>query len=119
MANLNDTINYIELPMVKNDETKAFYGQAFGWTFTNWGPDYISFEGAGIDGGFNRESGVPVSAPGVLVILYADDLSVTQANIEQAGGTIVRPIYDFPGGQRFHFQDPNGNELAVWSEPAG
>jgi len=117
MANVNDTINYIELPMSKKAETEAFYKQAFGWSFTDWGPDYISFEGAGIDGGFNRESGVTVSPPGILVILYADSLSVAQANIERAGGTIVRAVYDFPGGQRFHFEDPNGNQLAVWSEP--
>ena len=116
MANVNDTINYIELPMSKKAETQAFYEQAFGWAFTDWGPDYISFDGAGIDGGFNRESSVAVSAPGVLVILYADDLAVTQSLIEKAGGKIVRATYDFPGGRRFHFEDPNGNELAVWSD---
>ena len=116
MTNVNDTINYIELPMIKKTETVAFYKQAFGWSFTDWGPDYISFDGAGIDGGFNRESSLAVSGPGVLVILYADDLSVAQANIEKAGGRIVRPTYDFPGGQRFHFEDPNGNQRAVWSD---
>ena len=116
MANVNDTINYIELPMIKKAETVAFYQQAFGWSFTDWGPDYVSFDGAGIDGGFNRESGVSVAGPGVLVILYSDDLSRTQSNIEKADGKIVRATYNFPGGQRFHFEDPNGNQLAVWSD---
>jgi uncharacterized protein len=116
MTNINHSINYIEFPLVDAAKTKEFYHTAFGWTFTDWGPTYISFSGAGVKGGFNLESGVEPSAPGVLVILYADDLSATEAQIKQAGGEISMPAYAFPGGRRFHFKDPNGNELAVWSE---
>ncbi|MDF1685751.1 MAG: VOC family protein [Parvibaculaceae bacterium] len=116
MAHQPNSINYIEFPMVRNAETKLFYGDVFGWTFTDWGPGYISFEGAGIDGGFNGQSDGHVRAPGVLVVLYASDLLACCAAVEKAGGTILQAIYDFPGGKRFHFEDPNGNELAVWSE---
>ena len=116
MANQNNTINYIELPLSQNAETKAFYGQVFGWDFTDWGPEYLSFSGAGIDGGFNGESKVEATRPGVLVVLYAKDLTGTMQAILAAGGRILQAIYEFPGGKRFHFQDPNGNELAVWSE---
>lgn len=116
MAHQDKSINYIEFPMVKNAETKRFYGDVFGWTFTDWGPSYLSFEGAGIDGGFNGESDGLVRAPGVLVVLYVADLLACVKAIEEAGCTVLRTIYDFPGGKRFHFEDPNGNELAVWSE---
>ncbi len=109
-------IDYIELPLADNEGTKAFYGRAFGWQFTDWGPDYISFAGAGIDGGFNGLDGAQATAPGILPVIYARDLPATLAGVEAAGGRIVKPIYEFPGGRRFHFLDPNGNELAVWSE---
>jgi len=116
MGNKNDSINYIELPMVKNAETKAFYNTVFGWIFTDWGPEYISFAGANIDGGFNGTGEANTSAPGVLIVLYADDLDKKLGEVTNAGGEIVKPVYEFPGGKRFHFLDPNGNELAVWSE---
>lgn len=116
MANADKQINYIELPLDKVAETKAFYGKAFGWEFTDWGPDYLSFSGAGIDGGFNGEASASDPGVGVLVILYADDLAGTLETVKEAGGEITKPIYSFPGGRRFHFLDPNGNELAVWSE---
>ncbi len=117
MANIDRTINYIEFPMTDNAATKAFYHGVFGWEFTDWGPDYISFAGAGIDGGFNGESKVKPASPGVLVVLYTDDLPAILDDVKAAGAEIVAPIYDFPGGRRFHFRDPNGNELAVWSQP--
>ncbi len=116
MSDRNNRINYIEFPMTKTAATKDFYHQAFGWEFTDWGPHYVSFSGAGIDGGFNGFDESQVSSPGVLVVLYASDLQQTLENIGGAGGKITKPIYDFPGGRRFHFLDPNGNELAVWSE---
>ncbi len=116
MAPKDKSINYIELPLKDAAATKAFYGSLFGWEFTDWGPDYISFDGAGIDGGFNGVDGVKPASPGILVVLYADDLENTLDAISAAGGTISQQIYAFPGGRRFHFQDPNGNELAVWSE---
>lgn len=116
MATENNKINYIEFPMTDNAGTKAFYSQAFGWVFADWGPDYISFAGAGVEGGFNGLDEAAVAPPGVLVVLYATDLAATLAAVRAAGAKIVKPIYEFPGGRRFHFQDPNGTELAVWSE---
>lgn len=85
-VNKNNTINYIELPMVKNAETKKFYHQAFEWEFTDWGPDYISFSGANIDGGFNGMGDEQISNPGILVVLYASDLDKKLEEVNQAGG---------------------------------
>lgn len=116
MKSKDKTINYIEFPLIDADATKSFYGSVFGWEFQDWGPTYISFTGAGIDGGFNGESGVPVTAPGVLVVLYSSDLEAIEDSVKSAGATITKPIYPFPGGKRFHFRDPNGIELAIWSE---
>jgi predicted enzyme related to lactoylglutathione lyase len=103
-------IDYIELPTADVPTVKAFYGAAFGWRFVDYAPDYASFEGAGVDGGFNGADTLP--AP--LVILYANDLEAMQAKVEAAGGKIVQPIFSFPGGRRFHFADPAGNVLGVW-----
>lgn len=113
------TINYIELPMTDAAATKTFYGDVFGWSFQDYGPNYMAFSAgeAGIDGGFNGfEEAQPAVAHGALVVLFSDDLPATAAAVEEAGGAIIKPIYDFPGGKRFHFTDPNGNELAVWAE---
>lgn len=106
-------IDYVEFPAGGVAAVKAFYGAAFGWRFTDYGPTYCAFEGAGLDGGFDADAGRPVQP---LVVLYARDLEAMQARVEAAGGAIVRPIYGFPGGRRFHFTDPSGVELAVWSE---
>lgn len=112
---LNDRrIDYIEFVVREIARAKTFYTEAFGWTFTDYGPDYTSFTDGRIGGGFTTD-GEPKPG-GALVILYASDLAGTQARIEAAGGRIVRPAFDFPGGRRFHFTDPDGNELAVWSE---
>jgi uncharacterized protein len=116
MSNINNSINYIELPLVENSKTKVFYSQVFNWKFTDWGPNYISFSGANIDGGFNGENDATVSRGGALVVLYASDLNQKFEEVKQAGGEISKLIFEFPGGKRFHFRDPNGNELAVWSE---
>ena len=116
MENIENSINYIEFPMKDADATKRFYERAFGWRFTDWGPDYISFVGAEVEGGFNREDGVEPTAPGALIILYTNDLEKKLEDVKAAGGDIARAIYSFPGGRRFHLRDPNGNELAVWSE---
>ena len=116
MSNKHNTINYIELPSNDIAKTKEFYSGIFGWTFTDWGPEYISFEGAGIDGGFRADGEVNAQAPGALVVLYSTKLEETLQQIERAGGEIVSPIIEFPGGRRFQFKDPSGNELAVWSE---
>ncbi len=115
----HNTINYIELPLKDAAATKAFYGSVFGWTFQDYGPDYIAFSGAetNVDGGFNGvDDAAPTTGSGALVILFSTDLDATLQAVEAAGGAILKPIYDFPGGKRFHFTDPNGNELAVWAE---
>jgi len=104
-------IDYVEFPGTDLPATKVFYAAAFGWSFTDHGPDYAAFEGEGTDGGFAAEAG----AEKPLVILYAHDLEAMEARVRAAGGTIVKPIFAFPGGRRFHFRDPSGNELAVWS----
>jgi len=113
---VSNTINYLEQPMTDPAATRAFYEAAFGWTFTEWGPDYLSFSGAGLDGGFDRTRPKGEPNAGALPVLYAADLAAAQSAVESAGGAIVKPIYEFPGGRRFHFTDPAGNELAVWSE---
>jgi predicted enzyme related to lactoylglutathione lyase len=95
-------------------ETKTFYSGVFGWQFTDYGPDYTSFNDGRLSGGFSAVSeGV---AGGPLVVIYAADLEDIEAKIKQHGGRIVRETFEFPGGRRFHFSDPGGNELAVWSD---
>ena len=105
-------IDYVEFPVADLPAVKQFYGAAFGWTFQDWGPGYVSFDGAAVDGGFNGqpESDKP------LVILYAHDLEAMEAKVTSAGGVITREIQSFPGGRRFHFRDPAGNLLGVWSQ---
>ena len=106
-------LNYIELNVADIARSKAFYGSAFGWTFTDYGPEYTEFSDGAMKGGFTT---LGQSQPGgPLVVLYADDLEAAQRRVEAAGGDIARAIYDFPGGRRFHFVDPDGYELAVWS----
>ena len=91
---------------------KKFYGEAFGWSFQDYGPEYASFTGAGLDGGFNA---VDVPAAGsTLIILYAEDLEASEKNVVAAGG-VVTERHEFPGGRRFHFRDPVGNVLGVWT----
>lgn len=106
-------IDYVELPGGELPATKAFYGAAFGWGFTDYGPDYAAFS-EGVDGGFQVNQDEAVEKP--LVILYAHDLEAVEAKVSATGGVITRAIFTFPGGRRFHFTDPAGNELAVWSE---
>lgn len=106
-------IDYVEFPGGDMGRTQAFYAQAFGWTFQDYGPEYQAFN-EGLDGGFYSDAVEAVKHP--LVILYADDLEAMEAKVKAAGGAITRPIFSFPGGRRFHFKDPAGNELAVWSE---
>ena len=113
---VNGHIDYVELPGGKLDDTKRFYAAAFGWRFVDYGPTYVAVEGAGLDGGFQADPAETPAKP--LVILYADDLEAMRDEVVAAGGEITRPIFAFPGGRRFHFRDPGGNELAVWSEGA-
>ena len=106
-------IDYVEFPASQIGAVKSFYAAAFGWTFTDYGPDYAAFDGAATDGGFNGHS--DDAHPEPLVILYAHDLEAMQTRVEAAGGKVVREIRSFPGGRRFHFADPCGNTLGVWS----
>jgi hypothetical protein len=108
-------IDYVEVVVSDISRAKQFYGDAFGWAFTDYGPQYAAFNDGRLDGGFMTGEPKP---GGPLVIMYAIDLEATQQRIERAGGTIVKPIFPFPGGRRFHFTDPDGYELAVWSDPA-
>jgi predicted enzyme related to lactoylglutathione lyase len=107
-------IDYIEFNVADIARSQRFYGEAFGWSFKDYGPSYCEFGDGRMTGGFT--TGGSVKPGGPLVILYADDLAETQRRLEAAGARIVKPAFDFPGGRRFHFQDPDGYELAVWSE---
>lgn len=106
-------IDNIEFNVSDIARSKAFYGAAFGWRFTDYGPTYTEFSDGRLTGGFT--TGEPVRPGGPLVIVYADDLAAAQARVIAAGATLTREAFDFPGGRRFQFTDPDGYELAVWS----
>jgi len=107
-------IDYIEFPAVDIGLTHRFYTEVFGWKFEDYGPNYTSFSDGRLAGGFAKAA--KVERGGALIVVYAADLAGAESNVKAAGGMIVKPIFSFPGGRRFHFTDPNGNELAVWSE---
>ena len=107
-------IDYIELPAKDIGVTKQFYATVFGWKFEDYGPDYTSFFDGRLAGGFTTDQ--PTPAQRLLLVIYNADLLASQKKITNAGGKIVKEIFSFPGGRRFHFTDPNGNELAVWSD---
>jgi len=110
-------ITYIEFITTDVSRTKEFYSKVFGWTFKDWGPGYVSFHGAGVEGGFAKEEPheIPTKfAP--LIVLYSANLKATEDAVVAAGGTIVVATFEFPGGRRFHFSDGAGNILGVWSE---
>ena len=115
--NDHEKINYVEFPSKDIEVTKAFFTTVFAWTFVDYGPEYTAFSNAGLEGGFFK-SDLTVSAVNgsALVVFYSNDLEQTQSKIEDAGGMLIKPIFSFPGGRRFHFGDPNGNEYAVWSD---
>jgi predicted enzyme related to lactoylglutathione lyase len=115
--NEHEKINYVEFPAKNIEATKKFFTTIFGWSFIDYGPEYTAFSNEGIDGGFfQSELSASTENGSVLVVFYSKDLEHTQAKIESAGGSIIKPIFFFPGGRRFHFSDPNGNEYAVWSD---
>jgi predicted enzyme related to lactoylglutathione lyase len=109
----HEQIQYIEFLSKDLVQAKNFYAKAFGWVFTDYGPEYMAFSGDYIDGGFAH--GEPHSGT-ILVVLYSEDLEATKNKVISAGGTIAKDIFSFPGGRRFQFTDPDGYELAVWSE---
>ena len=106
-------IDYIELRAPELEPIKAFYAAVFGWQFTDYGPAYAAFADGRLTGGFALGAVEPGST---LIVIYVGDLEDAERRVLAAGGEIARPIFDFPGGRRFHFRDPAGNELAVWSE---
>lgn len=106
-------IDNIEFNVADIARSKAFYASAFGWTFVDYGPTYTEFTDGRLSGGFT--TGEPVRPGGPLIILYADDLALTQQRLKEAGAVITRETFAFPGGSRFHFSDPDGYELAVWT----
>ena len=109
----HEQIQYIEFLSRDLAAAKKFYSESFGWKFTDYGPEYTAFEGDFVDGGFT--TGEPVNGS-ILVILYSENVVATKDKVINAGGTIAKDIFEFPGGRRFHFTDPDGYELAVWSE---
>jgi uncharacterized protein len=109
------SINYIEFYCKDIKAVKAFYSKAFGWEFTDYGPEYAAFNDGVLSGGFDQIADMPKAA-NPLVVLYSDALEACLEKVSTSGGTIVKEIYSFPGGRRFHFEDPSGNVLAVWSE---
>jgi len=106
-------IDNLEFNVSDIDRSKAFYGRAFGWTFIDYGPSYTEFTDGRLTGGFT--TGEPVRPGGPLVIVYADELEATQERLKGLGAVISRETFSFPGGRRFHFVDPDGYELAVWT----
>lgn len=118
MADYQDnTITYVELPAASINDlnaSKAFLTEVFGWAYTDWGPDYADTSGSGLGSGINADPDQFTAAP--LVVIYAADLDARRAMVARAGGVITRDIFAFPGGRRFHFREPGGNELAVWSD---
>src|SRR5438132_7558124 len=110
-------IDYIEFQAADIAATKKFFEQLFGWKFTDYGPDYTSFEDGRISGGFARGAkGSTVDAGGILVVFYHPDLEPTLKRVQELGGKITKEIFSFPGGRRFQFTEPSGNECAVRSE---
>lgn len=113
----HEKMNYLEFPAKDLKKTKLFFETVFGWVFQDYGDDYSTFSGQGLDGGFYTSHLVMSSQKGsALVVFYSVDLAATQLKIIKAGGKIVEPVFSFPGGQRFHFTDPSNNEYAVWSD---
>jgi len=115
--NQHEKMNYVEFPAKDLGATKAFFESVFGWSFTDYGPEYTAFENQGLDGGFFQSDHASSTENGAaLIVFYSDQLEATLVKVEKAGGLILKPIYSFPGGRRFHFTEPSGNEFAVWGE---
>lgn len=112
-------INYVEFPSKDLMATKTFFEKAFNWQFKDYGPEYTAIEEGGLDGGFYQSDTCSLTENGsTLVVIYSANLDASQQSVTAAGGTIIKPIFAFPGGRRFQFLEPGGNELAVWSDDA-
>jgi predicted enzyme related to lactoylglutathione lyase len=115
--NNHEKIDYVEFPARNLEATKAFFSKAFSWSFQDYGPEYTSFSNSGITGGFYKaELSASIENGSALIVLYSNDLKGTYSKVVDAGGVIAKEIFSFPGGRRFHFTEPSGNEFAVWSE---
>jgi predicted enzyme related to lactoylglutathione lyase len=113
----HEKLNYVEFAAKDLPATKAFFQAVFRWTFTDYGPDYMAFSNEGLDGGFYKaEMASSTSNGGALLVFYSNKLEETLANVEKAGGKVNKAIFAFPGGRRFHFIEPSGNEFAVWGD---
>lgn len=113
----NMKIDYIEFPASDLGAVEKFYSTVFNWTFESYGPEYLAFKEGRLDGGFYRSEKCSLEENGgALVIFYAEDLEGAERAVVEAGGKILKPIFSFPGGRRFQFTDPAGNELAVWTD---
>lgn len=114
----HEKLNYVEFPSSNISATKLFFEKAFAWQFQDYGPDYAAFANEGLDGGFFKADLASTTKTGAaLLVFFSKDLEATQLKVIQAGGRMLKEIYDFPGGRRFHFCEPSGNEFAVWAEP--
>lgn len=115
--NKHETINYLELPARDIPATKKFFEEVFQWTFQDYGDEYTAFTEDRLEGGFYQSEHQSSTENGAtLIVFYSGDLVSTQEKIQKAGGEIVKPVFSFPGGHRFHFTEPSGNEFAVWSD---
>ena len=115
--NQHEKLNYVEFPSGDLAATKQFFSQAFAWQFEDFGEQYTAFSGQGLDGGFFHAPLASSTENGAaLLVFYSEQLEKTLAKVEAAGGRIVKDIFSFPGGRRFHFCEPSGNEFAVWSD---
>ena len=114
---LHHKINYVEFTTPNIEQTRRFYTSVFGWSFQDWGPDYLGFDGVGIKGGFAKGDPLQmVCKHAPVIVLYSSNLEETEKAILAAGGHIVVPTFEFPGGCRFHFSDGAGNVLGIWSD---
>jgi len=114
---IHGKIDYLEFPSTDMVASKRFFAAAFDWSFEDYGADYVAFNNAGVAGGFYRSDKAVSTANGsALIVFFSDKLEATEEAVRQAGGTLVKPIFDFPGGRRFHFTEPGGSEFAVWSK---
>lgn len=113
----HEKIDYVEFATPNIGRTKSFFTEVFGWSFTDYGPDYCDSPGGGIMTGFFKGDEISTQATGgALVTFFSEDLESSQAKVEKAGGILLKPIFPFPGGRRFQFLEPGGNEFAVWSD---
>ena len=113
----HEKIDYVELSVNDIEATKSFFTAVFSWSFTDYGPEYSDSPDGGIMTGFYKaDLKSTQETGGALVTFYSNDLEASLAKVKAAGGTIVKPIFDFPDGRRFQFTEPSGNEFAVWSD---